>query len=122
MLCTQLVLPDMVARRRGRILNISSQAGVRRWPLVSAYSVSKAAVTKLTENLAREVSRFGIAVFSVHPGLLPLGMGIAPDRPPSAPPRPHEDRIWAWVDRELGRRSGRGARRRRRPDRPARGR
>ena len=36
--CTQRVLPEMVARRHGRILNISSQAGVRRWPLVSAYS------------------------------------------------------------------------------------
>jgi NAD(P)-dependent dehydrogenase (short-subunit alcohol dehydrogenase family) len=106
-LCTQLVLPEMVARRRGRILNISSQAGVRRWPLVSAYSVSKAAVTKLSENLAREVDRFGITVLSVHPGLLPLGMGIAPDLPPSAPPHPHEDHIWAWVDQELT--EGRGA-------------
>jgi NAD(P)-dependent dehydrogenase (short-subunit alcohol dehydrogenase family) len=105
-LCTQLVLPEMIARRRGRILNISSQAGVRRWPLVSAYSVSKAAVTKLTENLAREVDRFGIAVLSVHPGLLPLGMGIAPE-PASAPPSRYEDRIWSWVDRELA--EGRGA-------------
>jgi len=105
-LCTQLVLPEMVARRRGRILNISSQAGVRRWPLVSAYSVSKAAVTKLTENLAREVDRFGISVLSVPPGLLPLGMGIAPDKPASSP-LSHEDRIWSWVDRELA--EGRGA-------------
>jgi NAD(P)-dependent dehydrogenase (short-subunit alcohol dehydrogenase family) len=107
MLCTQLVLPDMVSRRRGRILNVSSQAGVHRWPLVSAYSVSKAAVTKLSENLAREVSRFGISVFSVHPGLLPLGMGISPSTSQSAPPRSYEDRIWAWVDRELA--EGRGA-------------
>ena len=105
--CTQLVLPEMVARRRGRILNISSQAGVRRWPLVSAYSVSKAAVTKLTENLAHEVDRFGISVLSVHPGLLPLGMGIAPERTDAAPTSPHEERIWSWVDRELA--DGRGA-------------
>jgi NADP-dependent 3-hydroxy acid dehydrogenase YdfG len=42
LLCTQLVLPEMVHRRRGRIVNISSHAGVFRWPLVSAYSVSKA--------------------------------------------------------------------------------
>jgi NAD(P)-dependent dehydrogenase (short-subunit alcohol dehydrogenase family) len=105
--CTQLVLPEMIARRRGRILNISSQAGVRRWPLVSAYSVSKAAVTKLTENLAREVDRFGISVLSVHPGLLPLGMGIAPERSESSAPSSHEDHIWSWVDRELT--EGRGA-------------
>src|SRR5215207_6780088 len=70
LLCTQLVLPEMVHRRRGRIVNISSHAGVFRWPLVSAYSVSKAAVAKLTENLARETHRHGVSVFSVHPGLL----------------------------------------------------
>ncbi len=43
-LCSRLVLPEMVARRRGRIVNVTSQAGVFRWPLASAYSVSKAAV------------------------------------------------------------------------------
>ena len=73
-LATQLVLPDMVAAGRGRIINITSQAGVHRWPLASAYSVSKAAVVKLTENLALETRRHGIGVFSVHPGLLPIGI------------------------------------------------
>ena len=53
-LASQLVIPEMVAMRKGRIINMSSQAGVHRWPLVSAYSVSKAAVAKLTENLAHE--------------------------------------------------------------------
>src|SRR5204863_1245162 len=73
-LCTQLVLPAMVARRRGRVINLTSQAGAHRWPLVSAYSVSKAAVVKLSENLAHETARYGIAVLSVHPGLLAVGM------------------------------------------------
>ena len=83
--CTQLVLPEMVARRRGRILNLTSQAGSHRWPLVSAYSVSKAAVVKLTENLAHETSRYGVSVFSVHPGLLPIGLGETglPDAAPA---------------------------------------
>lgn len=71
--CSRLVLPDMVARGRGRIVNITSRAGVYRWPLLSAYSVSKAAVVKYTENLAQETKRHGIAVFSVHPGILPIG-------------------------------------------------
>ena len=66
--------PTWSPPRRGRIINLTSQAGVHRWPLVSAYSVSKAAVVKLTENLALETSRHGIGVFSVHPGLLPIGM------------------------------------------------
>jgi len=102
---TQLVLPEMVARRRGRIINLSSQAGVHRWPLVSAYSVSKAAVTKLSENLAHETSQFGISVFSVHPGLLPIGMTHTVAAHAAA--NPHEARIQRWVAKEL--REGRGA-------------
>jgi NAD(P)-dependent dehydrogenase (short-subunit alcohol dehydrogenase family) len=74
LLCSRVVLPAMVARQRGRIINITSQAGAHRWPLVSAYSVSKAAVIKFTENLAHETARHGVSVFSVHPGLLPIGM------------------------------------------------
>jgi short-subunit dehydrogenase len=62
-----MVLPEMVTRRRGRIVNVTSQAGVFRWPLASAYSVSKAAVTKFTESLAYETRRYEISVFSVHP-------------------------------------------------------
>ena len=102
---TQLVLPDMVARRRGRIINLTSQAGVHRWPLVSAYSVSKAAVIKLTENLAHETSRYGISVFSVHPGLLPIGMTDTVAAHAAA--NPHEARIQRWAANEL--REGRGA-------------
>ena len=48
---------------------------------MSRYSVSKAAVTKLTENLAHETKRYGISVFSVHPGLLPIGMSSRCRRP-----------------------------------------
>jgi len=104
-LATQLVLPDMVAAGRGRIINITSQAGVHRWPLASAYSVSKAAVVKLTENLALETSRHGIGVFSVHPGLLPIGISetIAAQTPTNA----HEVHITNWALNALA--EGRGA-------------
>ena len=104
-LATQLVLPDMVAAGRGRIINITSQAGVHRWPLASAYSVSKAAVVKLTENLALETSRHGIGVFSVHPGLLPIGISetIAAQTPTNA----HEAHIRTWALNALA--EGRGA-------------
>ena len=104
-LATQLVLPDMVAAGRGRIINITSQAGVHRWPLASAYSVSKAAVVKLTENLALETSRHGIGVFSVHPGLLPIGISetIAAQTPTNA----HEAHIRNWALNALA--EGRGA-------------
>jgi NAD(P)-dependent dehydrogenase (short-subunit alcohol dehydrogenase family) len=102
---TRAVLPHMVARGRGRVINLSSQAGVHRWPLVSAYSVSKAAVTKLTENLAHEVARFGISVFSVHPGLLPIGMAtwLHDHQPTTA----FEHHVRDWTMRELD--EGRGA-------------
>jgi NAD(P)-dependent dehydrogenase (short-subunit alcohol dehydrogenase family) len=106
LLCTQLVLPEMVGRRHGRIVNISSHAGVFRWPLVSAYSVSKAAVVKLTENLARETYRHGISVFSVHPGLLPIGLAEAAIAD-SSPPDSHEARVHAWIRRQFA--DGRGA-------------
>src|SRR4029077_12977380 len=105
LVCTRLVLPDMVARHHGRIINLSSQAGVHRWPLVSAYSVSKASVVKLTENVAREVSRFGINVFSVHPGLLSIGLGET-GLPDDAPTDSYIGRIRAWVLHELA--AGRG--------------
>ena len=64
----------MVERRRGRIINVASDAGAFRWPLVSHYSVAKAALIKLTENLAVEARRHGIAAFAIHPGLLRIGL------------------------------------------------
>jgi NAD(P)-dependent dehydrogenase (short-subunit alcohol dehydrogenase family) len=104
-LCSQLVLPEMVAAGRGRIINITSQAGAHRWPLASGYSVSKAAVIKLTENLALEARRHGVAVFSVHPGLLPIGMSETVAN--TTPSTRHEAHIRTWALNELA--EGRGA-------------
>ena len=104
--CTRLVLPDMLARHRGRIVNLTSNAGVFRWPGVAAYSVSKAAVVKLSENLAAEVRREGVSVFSFHPGLLPIGLteaALAADAPADSP----EGRVADWARRQLA--EGRGA-------------
>lgn len=104
--CTRLVLPDMLARRRGRIVNLTSNAGVFRWPSVSAYAVAKSAVVKLTENLAAEVRREGVSVFSFHPGVQPIGLteaALAADAAPDSP----EGRVAGWLRRELA--EGRGA-------------
>ena len=65
----------MIAAGKGRVINITSYAGVYRWPLMSAYATSKAALVKLTETLAEETRPHGISVFSVDPGLLPIGLG-----------------------------------------------
>jgi len=104
-LASNLVLPAMVAAQRGRIINITSQAGVHRWPFVSGYSVSKAAVVKLTENLALEVKHDSVSVFSVHPGLLPIGMSesVAAHQPTSA----YEALVRDWTAAEIA--HGRGA-------------
>jgi NAD(P)-dependent dehydrogenase (short-subunit alcohol dehydrogenase family) len=105
-LCSHLILPEMVARGRGRIVNVTSRAGAFRWPHMSAYSVSKAAVIKFTENLAVETRPHGIRVFSVHPGLLPIGLSEpAVAGIPVADSLEH--RVHAWVRGELA--EGRGA-------------
>jgi NAD(P)-dependent dehydrogenase (short-subunit alcohol dehydrogenase family) len=106
MLCSRLVLPEMVARGRGRIVNVTSKAGVFRWPMASVYSVSKAAVIKLTENLGSETRRYGISVFSVDPGVLAIGLGeqaLASTAPADSP----EGWMREWVSQELA--EGRGA-------------
>jgi NAD(P)-dependent dehydrogenase (short-subunit alcohol dehydrogenase family) len=87
-------------------VNLTSQAGVFRWPMVSAYSVSKAAVIKLTENLSYETKRYGIAVFSVHPGILPIGLS-EPALASTAPSDSPLGRMREWVGNELA--EGRGA-------------
>jgi NAD(P)-dependent dehydrogenase (short-subunit alcohol dehydrogenase family) len=102
--CARHVLPDMLARRQGRIINITSQAGVYRWPQVSGYSVSKAAVVKFTENLAVETRSHGVSVFSVHPGLTPIGLS---ESLADAPARSAEAKMHAWVSQQLA--DGHGA-------------
>lgn len=99
-LCSRLVLPEMVARRRGRIVNVTSNAGVFRWPMASAYSVSKAAVIKLTENLAAETRRYGVSVCSVDPGVLTIGLGevaLASTAPADSP----QGRMREWMGHQL---------------------
>jgi NAD(P)-dependent dehydrogenase (short-subunit alcohol dehydrogenase family) len=66
--CSRAVLPGMLARRRGRIVNVASGAGTRPIVNLSAYATSKAALIRLTENLAAEVHDAGVRVFAIQPG------------------------------------------------------
>ena len=70
MLCAWAVLPGMVARRRGRIINVSSGSVLGPSANFSAYPVSKTALTRLTEHLAVDTSAYGISVFAITPGLV----------------------------------------------------
>ena len=67
-LYTNAVLPGMIERGRGRIINVASGAGLRAAPKGSAYCVSKAALIRLTENTALETEPYGVKVFAIHPG------------------------------------------------------
>jgi NAD(P)-dependent dehydrogenase (short-subunit alcohol dehydrogenase family) len=103
---TRLLPPGMIAARAGRIINITSYAGVYRWPLMSAYATSKAALVKLTETLAEETRPHGVAVFSVDPGLLPIGLS-EPALSSRATPQTPQGRVHGWIRDQL--RSGHGA-------------
>jgi NAD(P)-dependent dehydrogenase (short-subunit alcohol dehydrogenase family) len=72
--CSRAVLPGMIQRGHGRIVNISSGAGFQAWPLGSAYAVSKAALFRLSENIAAETREQGIQVFAICPGLVHTAM------------------------------------------------
>ncbi|HET9284318.1 MAG TPA: SDR family oxidoreductase [Candidatus Angelobacter sp.] len=74
LLCSQCVLPGMVARRRGRIINIVSGAGAVTTPYYTAYVTSKAALIRFTECVALEAREHGVALFSVSPGTVRTAM------------------------------------------------
>jgi len=64
---THAVLPEMVARRAGRIVNIGSTAGLVGDYMLSVYSAAKSAVHGFTRVLAKEVGQHGITVNCVAP-------------------------------------------------------
>ncbi|CAN5604378.1 N/A [soil metagenome] len=67
-LCSQAVLPGMIRRKRGRIINVASVGGLHATDSFSAYCVSKTALIRLSESLAVENKAHGIVVFAIHPG------------------------------------------------------
>jgi len=62
------VLPVMLKQRSGRIINISSLAGVVGFKHCGAYSAAKFAVEGLSRSVAQEVEPFGIRIIAVEPG------------------------------------------------------
>ena len=66
--CTRLTVPHMIRRKRGRIINISSVAGVRGIPGQAAYCASKHGMNGFADALAQELIPHGIVVSSICPG------------------------------------------------------
>jgi meso-butanediol dehydrogenase/(S,S)-butanediol dehydrogenase/diacetyl reductase len=69
-LVMKAVLPHLIQRRAGTVINIASVAGIEGSDLLSHYSASKFAVVGLTQAAAKEVARFGIRINAVCPGLI----------------------------------------------------
>lgn len=68
MLVTRAVLPHMLKRGEGHIINMASIAGLIAPPLLASYSASKYGVRAFTDGLRREVVPFGIKVSGIYPG------------------------------------------------------
>nr|WP_154893874.1 3-ketoacyl-ACP reductase [Paenibacillus xylanexedens] len=73
---TRAVLPEMMERNAGDIINISSTAGQKGAPLTSAYTASKAAVNGLTESLMLEVRKKNIRVTALTPSTVATDMAV----------------------------------------------
>lgn len=65
---TRAVLPHMLVRGQGHIINMVSVAGLIAAPLISTYSASKYGARAFTDSLRREVSALGIKVSGIYPG------------------------------------------------------
>lgn len=72
---TKLIVPDMVARGRGRIMNVASVAGFLPGPLMAVYYASKAYVVSLSTALRAELAPSGVTVTCLCPG--PTRTGFA---------------------------------------------
>jgi 3-oxoacyl-[acyl-carrier protein] reductase len=107
-LCCRAVIPGMLERGRGRIVNVASGAAYLPGSKSTAYSASKAAVHRFSEALANQLEPRGIPVFSISPGLVRTRMtedfgDDAPWTPPELAPRLVRALASGRLDRLTGR-------------------
>ena len=76
---TKLLLPGMLARRSGRILNVASTAAFQPGPLMAVYYATKSYVLSFTEAIAEEVRGSGVTVTALCPGPTASGFQAAAD-------------------------------------------
>ena len=79
---TLALLPHMLERDSGRIINVSSVAATLSSPGESAYDASKAAMTAFSESMAVDLWQTGIKVLVVYPGLVDTELFSLPDNDP----------------------------------------
>ncbi|MDD5473265.1 MAG: SDR family NAD(P)-dependent oxidoreductase [Candidatus Methanoperedens sp.] len=68
MLCCKYVLPIMISKKKGKIINFSGGGATFPRPHFSAYASAKAAIVRFTETIAEEVNEFGIEINAISPG------------------------------------------------------
>lgn len=99
-LVSKAVAPTLIAKRSGRIVNVSSVVGKKASPFILPYAMSKWAVIGLTQCIARELAPLGITVNAVCPGVIrtPLHEGVVSDLVTLR--RQDEDEVWqTFLDR-----------------------
>ena len=108
-LCCRAVIPGMLERGRGRIVNVASGAAYLPGSTSTAYAASKAAVHRFSETLANQLRAHGIPVFSISPGLVKTAMteeefpADAPWTPPELAPRLVRELASGRLDKLSGR-------------------
>ena len=73
-LCSRALLPGMIERRHGRIINVSTSAATVAVAHMGAYVIAKTALIRFTENLAAELLNSGVSVFTISPGTVRTAM------------------------------------------------
>ena len=68
--CNRAVLPGMIERGYGRIVNVASIAGKEGNPMAAAYSAAKAAVIGMTKSIGKDVARTGVIVNCIAPAVI----------------------------------------------------
>jgi 3-oxoacyl-[acyl-carrier protein] reductase len=107
-LCCCAVIPSMLERGSGRIVNVASGAAYLPNTKTTAYSASKAAVHRFSETLADQLRPRGIPVFSISPGLVRTEMTSGfPDDAPWTPPELAPRLVRAIASGRLDRLAGR---------------
>ena len=81
LLCTQAVLPDMLAAGWGRLINISSSSAQAGSARMTTYAASKGGVIAFTKSLALELAATGVTVNNIPPGFVDTPMLRSSDRP-----------------------------------------
>jgi NAD(P)-dependent dehydrogenase (short-subunit alcohol dehydrogenase family) len=95
-LCSRQIIPRMLVRKHGRIINMIGGGADKPFPYGGAYGSSKAAVMRFTESLAAEVEKHHLKVFNLRPGFIRTEMSEWLSTHPEA-------RRWLHVDQRFER-------------------